>query len=341
MASKIITLLKSKLAWSNIAMIGLFAVVLWAGYEGHLRILEEFLDQDRYSFKIGELKLTPYDVGEMLFIVLLIFWVAALIAGLATKYIGKLTRVKMSNRVIITKILQILIYVTAFLTTLNFLGINLTALTVFSGAIGIGLGFGLQKIASNFISGLILVFEKSVNVGDMVELSDGTFGTIKHSSARYTLLETYDRQEVLIPNEDFITDRVKNWTFSNAVARIRMTIGVSYGTDLGLAKKLILDGVKSVDILATDPAPVCHLHEFGDSSVNFLVFIYVPDVRQHYFDAQSEAMFAIWRLFQEHDIEIPFPQRDLHVKNAKEIAQYMGYHDSGTKDEDTQDDDKR
>ncbi|MBT6547667.1 MAG: mechanosensitive ion channel, partial [Gammaproteobacteria bacterium] len=206
------------------------------------------------------------------------------------------------------------IYLVAFLVGLDFVGIDLTTLTVFSGAVGIGLGFGLQKIASNFISGLILLMEKSIEEGDLIELSDGTFGYIRRASARYTLVETFDSKEILVPNEDLITSRVVNWTFSNSSARIEIELGVAYDSDIDLAHDLILAAAREHPRCAIKPEPACFLRFFGDSSVNFILHFWVEDVTLGRWPTQSEVMFSIWRKFKDNGIEIPFPQRDLHIK---------------------------
>jgi len=215
---------------------------------------------------------------------------------------------------LVLKLAQIVIYLVAFLVGLDFVGIDLTTLTVFSGAVGIGLGFGLQKIASNFISGLIILMEKSIEEGDLIELSDGTFGYIRRASARYTLVETFDSKEIRVPNEDLITSRVVNWTFSNSSARIEIELGVAYDSDIDLAHDLILAAAREHPRCVIKPEPACFLRSFGDSSVNFILHFWVEDVTLGRWPTQSEVMFSIWRKFKDNGIEIPFPQRDLHIK---------------------------
>ena len=125
----------------------------------------------------------------------------------------------------------------AFLFSLDLIGLDIMTFTVFSGAVGIGIGFGLQKVTSNFISGLILLFEKSIEQDDLIELNDGTYGFVQHTGARYTLIETFDGKEIMIPNEDFITNRVINWTYSNSNGRVDIELGVSYNSDLEVFTK--------------------------------------------------------------------------------------------------------
>ena len=153
----------------------------------------------------------------------------------------------------------------------------------------------------------------------MVELSDGTVGFVRHTGARYTLVETFENREIMIPNEDFITNRVTNWTFTNSKGRIDINIGVSYGSDLDKVYKLILEAAEENPNCSKDPKPECYLREFGDSSVNFLLYFWVDDIIKGKNRPRSEILFTIWRKFKEHNVEIPFPQRDLHIKNPEAL----------------------
>ena len=274
------------------------------------------LDGERLSYHIGDYRVTPYSVMKGLLALIILFWAAGVIADVGEKYISTLHKIRASNRALVTKAFQIFVYFIAFLVALDIFNIDLTALTVFSGAIGIGIGFGLQKVTSNFISGIILLFEKSVEKDDLVELSDGTYGFIRRTGARYTLVETFEGKEIMIPNEDFITNRVTNWTFSNKKGRVEIPVGVSYGSDLELAHKLMLEAVEEHPRCISDPEPVCYLCAFADSSVNFLLHFWVADVTEGRMLPQSEVMFSIWRKFKQHGIEIPFPQRDIHIRSA-------------------------
>jgi small-conductance mechanosensitive channel len=184
---------------------------------------------------------------------------------------------------------------------------------VFGGALGIGLGFGLQKIASNFVSGIILLAENAIEEGDLIEVSDGTMGFVRKSSARYLLLETFDGREILVPNEDMITGRVVNWTLNNTRGRIQIDVGVAYGSDLHKAREVILEAAKNHPLTIEDPAPVCVMTRFGDSSIDFMLLFWVGDVAAGRIVPQSEVMFAINDGLREAGITIPFPQRDVHM----------------------------
>jgi small-conductance mechanosensitive channel len=256
---------------------------------------------------------------KAIFIITILFWIASLLADISEKKIKNISKISSSNRTLIAKALQIFIYFITTLIALDFLGIDLTALAVLGGAVGIGIGFGLQKITSNFISGLILLIEKSIEEGDLIELDDATVGFVKHTSARYTLVETFEGRELMIPNEDFITNRVTNWTFSNTKGRIDLDVGVSYGSDLDKVSEILLAAANEHPRCSTNNAAECFLVGFGDSSVNFTLYFWVDDIIEGRKRPRSDVLFSIWRKLKDNNIEIPFPQRDLHIKNPEAI----------------------
>lgn len=284
-----------------------------------LQPIKAFLDSEAISFQIGQTRLTAYLVIKSVITIVMFFLLTGLLSEFVEKRIKSLKGIKYSNKALIAKAFQIFIYFFGFIIGLNILGIDLTAFAIFSGAIGIGIGFGLQKITSNFISGLILLFEKSIENGDMVELSDGTYGLIRKTSARYTLLETFEGREMMIPNEDFIINRVTNWTFNDRKGRLELNIGVAYESDIEKAMELILEAAKEHPRCIEDPGPTCYLQEFGDSSVNFLLFFWVADVSRGRYRAKSDVMLSIWKKFKAHNITIPFPQRDIYIKNPEDF----------------------
>ena len=284
-------------------------------YQGYFDSVRVLLDTPALTLRIGSFGFSAYTLLSAVIALALVFWTTAIVSDSVERKISRLQNVRAATRALAVKLAQILIYVIAFLVGLDFVGIDLTTLTVFSGAVGIGLGFGLQKIASNFISGLILLMEKSIEEGDLIELADGTFGFVRRASARYTLVETFDSKEILVPNEDLITSRVVNWTFSNSSARVELEIGVSYHSDIELARDLILQAAAEHPRCAATPEPACFLRTFGDSSVNFTLHFWVDDVTEGRWHPHSEVMFEVWRKFKDCGIEIPFPQRDLHIRS--------------------------
>jgi small-conductance mechanosensitive channel len=293
--------------------------ILGLGYFEQFAVLRSYLDTEALTFTLGSYRVSLYDALGAVAIVILVFWVAAIFSDISQKQISRLAGISTGNRTLAVKISTITIYVIAGLIALDFIGVDLTTLTIFSGALGIGLGFGLQKIASNFVSGLILLFEKSVEEGDLIELADGTYGYIRRASARFTLIETFDGKEVLVPNEDLITNRVTNWTYSNPRGRVEIQIGVSYKSDIHKAHELILEAAREHPRCIKDPEPSCFLLNYGDSSVDFTLLFWVDDVTEGRWGPKSDVMFAIWDKFAANNIEIPFPQRDLHIRSSDDV----------------------
>ena len=320
-----INLLKPKSGHAKWLIFITLILVLVLGAAGHLDIVKQYLDTDRLTLRVGDFEMSAYAILISVSTVAVMFWSAAIFLEFIEARIRAISSLRATSRTLILKIINIIVYVIAFLFSLDMVGIDLKALTIFSGALGIGLGFGLQKIASNFISGLILLLERAIEVGDLVELADGTFGFIRKARARYMLIETFDGKEILVPNEDFIVSRVVNWTFTSTQGRVTLDIGVSYDADVELAKNLILEAAREHPRCISNPDPKCFLMNFGDSSVNFTLHFWVDDITYGRLEPHSEVMFGIWNKFQEHDIEIPFPQRDLHIKSMPENALQDGH----------------
>lgn len=285
------------------------------GYYGYLEPTVSILDSEKFSLTLGSINISLYQLLKRITFLVLLIALANYLLDKGARYFRRLRRIKPSNKPLIIKIYQIFIYFTTFMIGLNILNIKVTSLAFFGGAVGIGLGFGLQKITSNFISGLILLFEKSIEEGDLVELENGVYGFIKNTGARYTLIETFESKEIMIPNEEFITKNVTNWTYSNKQGRVEIKVGVSYKSDVEKARELILESAKKHKKCSKNPEPKCYLREYGDSSVNFLLHFWVDDVTEGRYEPQSDVMRVIWKKFKENNIEIPFPQRDVHIIN--------------------------
>ena len=194
----------------------------------------------------------------------------------------------------------------------------MTAFTVIGGAVGVGIGFGLQKIASNFISGIILLFEKAIEVGDWIEIENGNiFGIVRHFAGRYTIVEGFDGREIIIPNEDLIVNKVINWTYSNNRARIEINIGVAYNSDLNKVRQIMIDVANSNARCLRYPEVECNLTNFGDFDIKFLLTFWINDIVEGRQSAKSQVMLEIWQKFKENDIEIPLPQREIKVISTK------------------------
>ncbi|MBU6339253.1 MAG: mechanosensitive ion channel [Rickettsiales bacterium] len=269
---------------------------------------------DEYALKVGSLRISIYLIIKAFLVVLILFFISSLIIRKSKSYIESNTKIKSSTKGIIGKFIDIIVYSVVAIVMLKTLGVDMTTLAVLGGAIGVGIGFGLQKIASNFISGIILLFEKSVEVGDWVEIDNGNiFGIVKHFGGRYTLIECFDGKEVMVPNEDFIISKVVNLTYSNNRARIEINVNISYDSDLELAKKILEDCATEHQRCINYPEIECYITDFADSSIKFILYFWVNDVTQGRMSAKSEVMSEIWKRFKENNIKIPLPQREINV----------------------------
>lgn len=270
------------------------------------------------SIQLGNFNLSSLLIVKAIIALVVSLWVVNLISQISRKIVSNFKSLNSSAKNITSVIIDIALYFFLFLVILKLIGFDITAIAVVGSAVGIGFGFGLQKITSNFISGLILLFERSVKEGDVVELSNDAndIGFIKRMGIRYTLIRTFDNKEIMMPNEDFITNRVTNWTFSDREVRIKIEVGVAYESDLNLVKKLILEAANENINEESTQKPICFLHEFGESSVNFILYVWVSNVNLVQHSKRSDILFAIWNKFKDHNITIPFPQRDLHLKSG-------------------------
>lgn len=293
------------------------AIALVSNHVGQLGQLIELVNA--VGIQLGSIRLTPLAFVKGVVLLVVLSWGASNTVDWSTQYIKRNAPLKSNTKALLSKSVEVLIYFFAFMVALSFLGIDLTAFTVLGGALGVGIGFGLQKTTSNFISGIILLLEKSIETDDLIEMDGGIYGFIRQINARYTLIETFDGKEIMVPNEDFMTHRVTNWTFSNSKGRIEIPVGVSYNADIKKAQALILEAATEHPRTINDPKPECYLTEFGDSSVNFLLYFFVGDVTEGRYQPQSEVMMAIWDKFKANNIEIPFPQRDVHIKTRDSL----------------------
>ncbi|MDF1671017.1 MAG: mechanosensitive ion channel [Roseovarius sp.] len=241
-----------------------------------------------------------------------IFWLGRWSNDQSSNYINAQQEMPPATRQLASKAAEIAIFGAAFLVLMNIMGISLTSLAVLGGAIGVGLGFGLQKIAANFISGVILLLEGQATVGDYVSL-DGEAGTIVKTTARAMILETFDGRWIVVPNEDFITSRVTNYSDQGKANRYEAPFSVSYDTDINLVPDIIEEAVCALPfVLQTPDKPDCELRAFGDSGVDFAVEYWVNGIDDGKNRFAPQVLFAIWNALKAHDIEIPFPQRVVH-----------------------------
>jgi small-conductance mechanosensitive channel len=277
---------------------------------------------DRASFKIGTINLSVLTILSSILLLTILIWLALAFSKFLGNAIDRNEDLSPSVKVLLSKLLRFFLLALAVIISLGAVGIDFTALAVFSGAVGIGIGLGLQKIVSNFLSGLILLLDKSIKPGDVIEIdtvSGSTYGWVQHLGARYTAVRTRDGTETLIPNEAFIDTPVTNWTHTNKAVRRKLPIGVSYDTDVEKAIELCLEAVVDVPRVLKVPKAVCLVKGFGDSSVDLELRFWINDPEGGVANVSSLVYLEVWKLFQKHKIEIPFPQRDLNIRSSVPI----------------------
>ena len=274
---------------------------------------------DGLGFTIGNVNLTVLSLFKALVLLLVLLRLGSWFGDKAEEKLRQVSGLTPSTTVLLSKVVKISLFTIVFLVALNSVGIDFTALAVFSGAVGVGIGFGLQKVVGNFVSGVILLLDKSIKPGDVIQVGD-VYGWITNLKGRYVSVVTRDGKEYLIPNEDLITQQVINWSFSNRRIRLKVPIGISYKADLRQAVDLVEDAAKGMDRILKDPAPVCRLMGFGDSAVDLELRFWIEDPQNGTANIQSKILFEVWDRFEAHDIEIPFPQRDVHIVSG-ELAQ--------------------
>lgn len=264
-----------------------------------------------------------FDLGEGMRLSLLLLvqgfvLVSALLIG--ARFLSRTTATRIernedispSMRVLVVKAVQVLLYGAALFLGLNAVGVDLTGLAFLSGAIGVGLGFGLQKVVSNLVSGIIILLDKSIKPGDVISLGD-TFGWISTLGARYASVVTRDGKEYLIPNEDLITNQVVNWSHSDAYVRLDIHFGTSYADDPHKVRQLAVEAAKSVNRVLTLKAPVCHIVGFGNSSVDYVLRFWIEDPTGGLTNIRGDVFLALWDTFHDHGVTIPFPQREVRL----------------------------
>lgn len=277
----------------------------------------EFLDNLAISF--GSFRLSALSVIKAMVVTGILFAGARVLANTAESRITKAEDISPSMRVLAVKVLQVGLYGAAFFMGLKAVGFDLTGFAFLSGAVGVGLGFGLQKVVSNLVSGVIILLDKSVKPGDVISLGD-TFGWIHALGARYVSVVTRDGKEYLIPNEDLITGQVVNWSHSNEFVRLDLHFGTSYHDDPHKVRALAIEACQSAPRVLTTRPPVCHIVGFGDSSVDYILRFWISDPTGGLTNVRGAVYLALWDAFKAHGVSIPFPQREVRVLGGSELG---------------------
>jgi small-conductance mechanosensitive channel len=282
---------------------------------------------DSWALSVGSFRMSMWDILVILAVIAFCLLLGKLGSRWARHFVRRSKRLDSTQELLAEKLLTIAIWALAFFLAVDLLGIDLTALAVFSGAFGLAIGFGLQKTIGNLIAGIILLMDKSIKPGDVIAIADqagqSTFGQIRKIGVRAVSLVTRDQKEYLIPNENLMINQVENWSYSSKNVRVSVPVGVSYQADLELAEKLMLEAAKSCPRVLNSPPPVVWMKAFGDNAVQFAIQCWIQDPEEGVGNVQSAVLKQVWALFKEHGVELPYPQRDLHLRGSEEFERLV------------------
>jgi small-conductance mechanosensitive channel len=282
---------------------------------------------DDWGFTVNNYRVSLWTALVTIVVIVGVYVVAKVLTRLVRVSLGKTTHLDDTQKLLAEKLISLAVWVMAILVGIDILGINLTALTVFSGAFGLAIGFGLQKTFGNLIAGIILLMDRSIKPGDVIAITDqaggSTFGQIRKIGLRAVSVVTRDEREYLIPNEQLMINQVENWSYSSKTVRIQVPIGVAYSADIELAEKLMLEAAKASPRVLNSPPPSVWLDGLGENSVKFVVQCWITDPEEGIGNVRSDVLKRVWTLFQANRIEIPFPQRDLNLRDNAQFRQLV------------------
>ena len=325
------TVLLLALAWLVISVVSqairsralgrVFAIVVWIYVAATILGITENIAGvlDNLGFQIGEFRLSLLWFLKAILFLGILFWLAFSIGNFLDQHIQRSQELTPSLRVLTGKILRITLIIIAGVAWLSAIGVNLTVITVFSGAIGVGIGFGLQKVVSNLFSGIIILLDRSIKPGDTISVGE-TFGWIRELRARFVSVVTRDGREYLIPNEDFITHEVINWSYSDDLVRIDVPFNASYDADPHKVAAVAIEAAATVPRVVEAQMPVCWMTAFGESSLEFLLRFWIRDPQNGLTNVRGAVLLAVWDAFKAHGIGIPYPHREVIMKTPVEIA---------------------
>ncbi len=270
---------------------------------------------------IGKAKITILNVCYVIIFLLLIGYISKIIRKALQDEVLPRTRLDIGARASLVNVVVYSLWVLAIYTGINILGINLSSLAFMAGALGIGIGFGLQNIVNNFISGIILLFDPSIQVGDMVQIGED-WGTVNRINIRTTIVQTFDNASLIIPNSQMLSNKVTNWSFKDPKVRRQVDVGVAYGSDVQLVRKILLEIVGDMPEIMNDPAPRVDFSDFADSALIFRIRFWITSP-EFWLTAPTELRFRIDEEFKKHGIEIAFPQQDIHIRSASGLQEII------------------
>lgn len=276
---------------------------------------------DSVALQAGNIRISALAISKAAVFGGILFWLGRISSNTGQKVIRDQQTIDVQTRELAAKALEITVFAIVGLLLLNILGLDLTALAVFGGALGVGLGFGLQQIASNFISGIILLLERSLKLGDYIQLENGMQGTLTQMNMRSSILSTYDGKDINVPNDKFITTQFVNWTHADTRQRYEVEFSVSYDTDLHKVPPLIVKAVSAHEQVLQEPeATDVELRGFGDNGVNFAVEFWVDGIDDGKNKFTSEIRFLIWDALKKAGIAMPFPQREVRIVGGGDVT---------------------
>ena len=299
-------------AWERI-----IAATVWGWLALYITDLAPFVidAMEKVQFHIGKQHIDLWTVLRGIATVFLTVVFALWIAGVIEAKLMRLQSLDANLRIVGVRLAKAVLTVVAILTSLGLVGIDMTALSVFTGALGVGLGMGLQRIASNYVSGFIILLDRSIRIGNIVQVGADS-GEVTQITTRYTVLKHPGGTEFIVPNETLIGSTVQNQTYSNSQIRLATSVGVAYDTDLEQAGRLMVEAAKAHPRVLAEPAPRFFLTQFADSAINLELGFWIDDPEEGKGNIVSDVNFAIWRAFKENGIAIPFPQREVRLLNG-------------------------
>ena len=261
---------------------------------------------DSRAILIGGIRVTPLLILKTVVLLSVALWAATATGNFLDRRVQHVSGLTPSIQVLLAKLIRIGVMTVAVVIVLSAVGIDLSVLAVFTGAIGVGVGLGMQKIVSNFVSGIILLADKSIKPGDVITIGDH-FGWVANMGARYTSVDLKDGRELLVPNEDLVTQRVINWTYSSDLMRLEVKFSATYDSDLHKTRAAAIRAAQSVDTVLKSPAPVCHLTGYGTSAIDYVLWFWIKDAATGPTGVRSAVMIALWDAFQQEGVKLPIP----------------------------------
>jgi len=274
---------------------------------------------DDVGFDVGRTHISLFNAVWMIFVLIAVIVFGRVVSRVGRRMVRSMRGLDGTQRALGEKLMSVTVWSVAVLVGIDAMGINLTTLTVFSGAFGLAVGFGLQKTFGNLIAGVILLMDRSIKPGDVIALTDtkgSTFGVVRTIGVRAVSVTTRDNREILVPNEIMMTTQVENWSYASHLVGITIPINVAYGSDIELAERLLVAAAATAPRVLADPEPVVLLHAFGSGGIELLIYVTIEDPENGVANVRSDVLKAAWHSLRAHQVEIPLPQSDVALRDS-------------------------